>query len=402
MKRLFVALAVLAALAQPAFAQKSKSVLGAEISSQFPNNTTGAITPSILRSVTGDFVNSWQQYPTVNAQTGTTYTFLAADYGAIVTFDNTAATAATLPTPTGSFGSGYNIYVRNKNSGAVTITPSGATINGAASVTISQNQSIWIVSDGNNYQVWNNSTGTITNVAISVPSSIFSVSGSPCTSTCALSVTTAGTSGGFPFFDSSSSLSSTAAQTQYGAIYGGGAGLPPAATSAGATGTLLRGGSPPAFTPTPTLGTAGSVVGTLGLAGVAVSTLSPTAVTTATISLPAGSSTLAALNLSDQLIAGGANVTALSQSTGSIGVDCGSRPLQYITNGGAFTVTAPTSDGSCILLVTNNGSAGAITFSGFSVGSNTGDSLSTTNTSKFSIHIWRVNGTAGYRIAAHQ
>jgi hypothetical protein len=52
--------------------------------------------------------------------------------------------------------------------------------------------------------------------------------------------------------------------------------------------------------------------------------------------------------------------------------------------------------------VTNNGSAGAITFSGFTVGSNVGDSLTTTNTEKFSIHIWRINGVSGYRIAAHQ
>jgi hypothetical protein len=28
--------------------------------------------------------------------------------------------------------------------------------------------------------------------------------------------------------------------------------------------------------------------------------------------------------------------------------------------------------------------------------------LTTTNTSKFSIHIWRINGTSGYAIKAHQ
>lgn len=123
---------------------------------------------------------------------------------------------------------------------------------------------------------------------------------------------------------------------------------------------------------------------------------------TATITVPNTTSTLASLGIAGQTITGGANVTAQSQSTGNITVDCGSRPLQYITNGGAYTITAPSNDGSCILLVTNNASAGATSFSGFSVGSNTGDTLTTTNTSKFSIFIWRINGTSGYRIAAHQ
>lgn len=111
---------------------------------------------------------------------------------------------------------------------------------------------------------------------------------------------------------------------------------------------------------------------------------------------------VAYLDVADQTVSGGANVTAQSQSTGSITVDCGSRPLQYITNGGAYTITAPSSDGSCILLSTNNGSAGAITFSGFSVGSSTGDALTTTNGNKFSVFIWRINGVSGYRVAAHQ
>jgi len=121
-----------------------------------------------------------------------------------------------------------------------------------------------------------------------------------------------------------------------------------------------------------------------------------------TLTVPAANMTMAALDVADQTVSGGANVTAQSQSTGNITIDCGSRQLQYITNGGAYTITAPSSDGNCILLSTNNGSAGAITFSGFSVGSNTGDALDTTNAHKFSIFIWRINGTSGYRIAAHQ
>jgi hypothetical protein len=131
----------------------------------------------------------------------------------------------------------------------------------------------------------------------------------------------------------------------------------------------------------------------------------PTTITaggTANSTLPNGTHSLAALDLADQTVSGGANVTTLANSTGNITIDCGARPTQSITNGGAFTITAPANDGSCLILVTNNASAGAITFSGFTVGSSIGDSLTTTNTSKFTISIWRIGGTSGYRIAAHQ
>jgi hypothetical protein len=110
----------------------------------------------------------------------------------------------------------------------------------------------------------------------------------------------------------------------------------------------------------------------------------------------------AGLNVESQTLSGGANVTSKSLSTGNITVDCGARPLQYIINAGAFTATAPTSDGSCILLVTNTSGAGTVSFTGFTVGASVGDALTTTNAHKFSIHIWRVNGVSGYRIAAHQ
>lgn len=112
--------------------------------------------------------------------------------------------------------------------------------------------------------------------------------------------------------------------------------------------------------------------------------------------------TLLSNSVSDQTISGGANVTSLSQSTGNITIDCGARPLQSITNNGAYTITAPSNDGSCVLLVTNGASAGATSFSGFTVGSNTGDAMTTTNTNKFKIYIDRINGTSSYTIQALQ
>jgi len=100
------------------------------------------------------------------------------------------------------------------------------------------------------------------------------------------------------------------------------------------------------------------------------------------------------------------NETSFGNTTGSVTVDCGKNPQQYIVNGGAFTITAPASDGNCILLVRNNGSAGTITFSGFTVGANTGASLDTTSGHVFTIMIWRVTdatgSVAGYNVFAHQ
>lgn len=76
---------------------------------------------------------------------------------------------------------------------------------------------------------------------------------------------------------------------------------------------------------------------------------------------------------------------------------------QYITNGGAFTLAAPAADCVVIaLLVTNNSSAGTITFSGFTVGANTGDTLDTQNNHKFMIVIRRVNGVSTYFIQTLQ
>jgi hypothetical protein len=124
-----------------------------------------------------------------------------------------------------------------------------------------------------------------------------------------------------------------------------------------------------------------------------------------TYSFPAATDTVAVLGTADQTQSGGANLTSYSIGTISSGtttVDCGKNPAQYLTNGGAFTLAAPSNDGTCLVLVTNNGSAGAITFSGFTVGSNTGDALTTTSGNKFTISVWRINGVAGYRVAAMQ
>jgi len=125
-----------------------------------------------------------------------------------------------------------------------------------------------------------------------------------------------------------------------------------------------------------------------------------------TMTVPAVTDTLATLGTASQALTGGVHLTAHAYATGNITVDCGFNPVQYVANNGAFTITAPANDSSCLILVRNTASAGAITFSGFSVGSSTGDALDVVSGNVFTISVWRITDAtgakAGYRVAAMQ
>lgn len=111
------------------------------------------------------------------------------------------------------------------------------------------------------------------------------------------------------------------------------------------------------------------------------------------------------LSTKNQSFTGGLRVTSYpigTVSSGTTTIDTGNGPQQYMTNGGASTIAAPSNDGSCTLLITNNGSAGAITWSGFTVGSSTGDALDTTNGHKFLVMINRTNSVSTYIVKALQ
>jgi hypothetical protein len=79
---------------------------------------------------------------------------------------------------------------------------------------------------------------------------------------------TVGTSGGIPYFSSTTAMTSSALLTAHGILLGGGSGASPTALAVGGSGTLLTGvaASAPAFSATPTLGVNATTAGTLGLA----------------------------------------------------------------------------------------------------------------------------------------
>lgn len=102
-------------------------------------------------------------------------------------------------------------------------------------------------------------------------------------------------------------------------------------------------------------------------------------------------------------ISAGYTLSPYSITTGSFTVTPANGNYQYVTNNGAYTITAPSSDCAVDILVTNGSSAGATTFTGFTVASgNTGDALTTTNTNKFVISIRRINSVSTYTIKALQ
>jgi hypothetical protein len=69
---------------------------------------------------------------------------------------------------------------------------------------------------------------------------------------------------------------------------------------------------------------------------------------------------------------------------------------QYLTNGGAFTMAVPGSDCAIDILITNNGSAGSITFTGYTVPAAPGSPFDTTNGHAFLLSIRRINGVSTY------
>lgn len=147
--------ALLAALlfCTSAFAQAPKSTLVANVAQDFPDNSTGFITPLQLRTFLLQLVPSYQQFAGVNAQVGTSYSLQASDYGQLVTFSNASPVAVSIAGAGSASFSSFSFYALNKGAGTVTITPAIGTINGAATFALAQNNSIFVVSDGTNWQV---------------------------------------------------------------------------------------------------------------------------------------------------------------------------------------------------------------------------------------------------------
>jgi hypothetical protein len=87
-----------------------------------------------------------------NAQSGTTYTVLAADMGKFLTFNNAGAQAVALPQAgTAGFEANKCFGIASIGAGTATVTPTTSTINGAATRAYATTVGGVICSNGTNY-----------------------------------------------------------------------------------------------------------------------------------------------------------------------------------------------------------------------------------------------------------
>lgn len=160
--RIRLVILVLALISIPAYAQFSKNTISSQISTQFPDQTTGQITPATTRAFLANLLNSYQQYAGINSQAGAAYTVQNSDYGQIIKFSG-GNVAVTLSPANATGFSTFNFYAQNITTGNVVITPQGGTICGASVLTLANTQVSWIVSDGTNWQCLFSSSSLIEN-----------------------------------------------------------------------------------------------------------------------------------------------------------------------------------------------------------------------------------------------
>lgn len=196
-------------------------------------------------------------------------------------------------------------------------------------------------------------SGTVSSVALSVPAtSIFGVTGSPVTGSGTLGLTTTGTSGGIPYFSSTSALSSSALLAANQLVLGGGAATTPATLgSLGTTTTLLHGNAAGA----PTFGAVSLTADVSGTLPVANGGTALTSGTSGGVLAYTAAGTLAssAALAANQLVLGG-GAGAVPATIGSLGT---TTTLLHGNAAGAptFGAVSLTADVSGVLPEANGG-----------------------------------------------
>jgi hypothetical protein len=86
---------------------------------------------------------------TIQTVTGTTYTVVTGNNAGLIRFTTAASCAVSLPVLSTGF---WAVFKNDLASGLITITPSGTTLDGVASVTIDPNTCALIAYNGTNYE----------------------------------------------------------------------------------------------------------------------------------------------------------------------------------------------------------------------------------------------------------
>lgn len=120
--------------------------------------------------------------PVVNLGSSTTNALVASYMGKVVVHNAGSAVADSLAQAgTTGFEAGKALVIQNNGAGAVTITPTISTINGSATLVLSQTQGAYIVSDGTNYFAFNSAaiggSGTVNSCATATAAASYASSG---------------------------------------------------------------------------------------------------------------------------------------------------------------------------------------------------------------------------------
>lgn len=211
-------------------------------------------------------------------------------------------------------------------------------------------------------------SGTVTSVGLTVnstsPSGIFTVTGSPVTTSGTLNVNLAGTSGGVPYFSSGTVVSSSGQLANNAVVLGGGAGAAPK-TAAGFTtdGTSQL-----------TLGVATSSTGALLLAGATsgTATITPQAATgSPTLTLPNASGTFA-ISASAPIVLSATTGALTAPTAVTSAASLTSNALVKGAGGQASAASAVATDDGTTLTYTGTGGILSTTSGGLKAGANSG------------------------------
>ena len=190
-----------------------------------------------------------------------------------------------------------------------------------------------------NAMTWSTpSTGSVTSVGLTVPSSsIFGVTNSPITSSGNLVLTTTGTSGGIPYFSSTSQLSSSPVLTSSQLVTGGGPGAAPSPLPAGSQFQVL------------TMGASNPGYGAVNLAqSAAVTGILPNSNTTATDANTA--SAIVARDSSGNFTASTITAALTGTASGNTTYTANNHGVVLSGSGNAMTVIAPDASTSKLLI----------------------------------------------------